>query len=225
MRRSVSGNTRGLSVVDLWSGYGWCVALRDGTTTAVAKALMDHWICIHSVPEEIQTDGGPEFVSKVMTELCRHLRIQKIKSSPYAPFSAGKVEKFNRTIKDTLAKDLGCDLDRWDEALPSVCFYYNISEHLTTNFAPFELAMGRLPTLPISLTLQRPEKPKGPSQYVNDQIDKMTKISRAVFETTRKNQQAAGRQFNKRLYGQPLEVDDLVRIFTEDLRRQESLRN
>ena len=212
MRPSPRGFTRGLSVVDVWSGYGACIPLKGGTTKEVARGLIDGWITQHSMMNEIQSDRGPEFASELMRELCKKLEIVKIESAPWSPFSAGKCEKFNRTVKDVLAKELGGESNAWDELLPTVCFYYNISENLTTNISPFELATGRLPVLPVSLTLdQRPER-KLPNDYINEVMDKMTGVARAVFENTRRNQATQQREFNKKIHGKPLEVGDLVRV-------------
>ena len=212
MRPSSSGCTRGLSIVDVWSGFGTCIALKGGTTKEVAEALMNEWICKHSVMNEIQSDRGPEFASGLMKELCEVLKVEKIESAPWSPFSAGKCEKFNRTVKDALAKELGGASNEWDKLLPAVCFYYNVTTNLTTNVSPFELATGRLPVLPISLTLDRRNEEKMQNEYITELIDRMTEVSRAVYESTRRNQAAQQREFNKRLHGAPLNVGDLVRV-------------
>ena len=66
---SSSGHTRGLSIVDTFSGYAACVPLKGGTAKEVAEALISGWICHHSTPLEIQSDRGGEFMAEVMTHL------------------------------------------------------------------------------------------------------------------------------------------------------------
>ena len=40
-------------------------------------------------------------------------------------------------------------ITNWDDYLDAVVFAYNISQHKTTRFSPFELLFGRAPQLPI----------------------------------------------------------------------------
>ena len=212
MRPSEKGNESALSIVNVWSGFAWCVAIKNGSTTEVAKALTKEWISRYGVPMEIQSDGGGEFTSKLMNELCKVWQVEKIVASPYAPFSSGKVERFNKTVKDMVAKELGENLRRWDEVLPLVCFYYNSTVQLTTGFSPFELLTGTLPTLPALATWEaRPEK-KTHVEHVDELMERMRRISKGVYENTRQNQATMQRSFNKKVHGKPLDVGDLVRV-------------
>ena len=211
MQKSKKGNERALSIVDMWSGYAWCVALRNGTTVEVANALVNEWISRYGVPHELQSDNGSEFASGLMEALCERLEIKKIRNAPYAPFSTGKVEKFNKTIKDMISKRCE-DLRKWDEQLPIMCFFYNVSEQLTTGFSPYELATGRRPVMPTAATWEARPEAKTHVAFVDSMMEKMRDVSREVYQNTRRNQAVMKRNFDKRVHGEPLEVGDLVRV-------------
>ena len=51
------------------------------------------------VPEEILTDQGANFTSKLLTELYRMLHVHPIRTTPYHPQTDGLVECFNKTLK------------------------------------------------------------------------------------------------------------------------------
>ena len=132
-------------------------------------------------------------------------------NAPYSPFSTGKVERFNKTLKDIIAKSCD-DLKAWDESLELMSFYYNASVKLTTGFAPIELATGRMPTMPVEGSFEAHATRKTYVEYVDETMEKMRMASKAVYEVTRQKQALQRREFDKRIHGKPLEVGDLVRV-------------
>ena len=211
MQPSRKGNERALTICDVWSGYACAAALRNGTAKEVADAFVRKWVAVWGAPTEVQTDGGPEFTAALTIELCKKMEIVKIVNAPYSPFSTGKVERLNKILKDIIAKSCD-DLRRWDENLELIGFYYNASVQLTTGFAPFELATGRKPTMPLGATYEAHKEGKTYVEYVDETLEKMRSASKAVYETTRRKQETQRREFDKRVHGKPLEVGDLVRV-------------
>jgi transposase InsO family protein len=67
------------------------------------KALFEQWFCKFGIPAQIHTDGGKEFVNKLLAELCELLNIQHSKTTPYHPQCNAQVEVFNKTVKKYLA--------------------------------------------------------------------------------------------------------------------------
>ena len=144
-------------------------------------------------------------------ELCKKLQVARVLNSPYSPFSTGKVERFNKTLKDMILKS-SADLKEWDEDLELIVFFYNALVQLTTGFAPTELATRRRPTMPVEGSFEAHPTRKTYVEYVDDTMEKMRMASKAVYETTRRNQALQRQEFNKRLSGKALEVGDLVRV-------------
>ena len=64
----------------------------------VAKCLVNGFICRFGVPEQLHSDQGRNFESKVIKNVCDLLQIRKTRMSPYHPQSDGLVERFNRTL-------------------------------------------------------------------------------------------------------------------------------
>ena len=120
-------------------------------------------------------------------ELCKKLQVARVLNAPYSPFLTGKVEKFNKTLKDVIAKSCE-DLKSWDENLEIMTFYYNASVQLTTGFAPIELATGRRPTMPVEGSFKAHPTRRTYVEYLDQTMKKMRMASKAVHEITRRNQ-------------------------------------
>jgi hypothetical protein len=117
----------------------------------VAKAIFEQWFCKFGIPAQIHTDGGKEFVNKLLTEMCELLNVQQTKTSPYHPQCTAQVEVFNKTVKKYLASYIDETTLNWEEFLPALMLAYNTSYHSTIATTPFELLFGirpRLPSLP-----------------------------------------------------------------------------
>ncbi len=64
--------------------------------TFTAKETADNFLKIIrdlGVPHLILTDQGTNFLSKVLKDVCEHLGIAQLKTSPYHPQSNGQLER------------------------------------------------------------------------------------------------------------------------------------
>src|SRR5436309_14945473 len=86
----------------------------------------------------------------MIEKLMHKFRIKHLFSTPYHPQTNGLVERFNRTLCESLAK-LG-ETSAWDRNIAPVLFAYRTSKHSTTGISPFYLIYGREPRLPIDET-------------------------------------------------------------------------
>ena len=76
-------------------------------------------------------------------------QIKHLLTTLYYPQTNRLVERFNRTLCESLAK-LSNEDTEWDKLIPSVLFSYRNSKHATTRFTPSFLAYGQELKLPIS---------------------------------------------------------------------------
>jgi len=69
------------------------------------------------------------------------LNIKHLFSTPYHPKTNGLVERFNKTLCESLAKLQASN--NWDELIPSVLFTYRNNNQKSTQMKPFTLVYGR----------------------------------------------------------------------------------
>ena len=86
------------------------------------------------IPQDILTDQGANFMSSLLVELYRLLKVK-----PH-PQTDGHVERFNGTLKSMLRKAATED---WDKLIPYQLFAYREVPQASTGFSPFQLVYGR----------------------------------------------------------------------------------
>jgi len=140
-----------LCITDAFTKYAVVTSIQNKDAQTVAKAIFEQWFCKFGIPAQIHTDGGKEFVNKLLGELCELLNVQHTKTTPYHPQCNSQVKVFNKTVKKYLASYVDETTVNWDEFLPALMLAYNTSYHSTIATTPFELLFGirpRLPSLP-----------------------------------------------------------------------------
>ena len=98
-----SGNKYLQVVMDYATKWPEAFALRNVTTETVVHCLVEMTARI-GIPEELLSDNGSNFISKIMKLYCETMGIKQIKIFPYHPKTDGMVERFNSTIKRLLRK-------------------------------------------------------------------------------------------------------------------------
>ena len=101
--RTKAGNKYILVVMDYSSKWPEAYAMKNTTSETVVKCLIDMTSRVR-IPEELLTDNGSNFVSKIMKSYCQAMGIRQIKASPYHPQTDGMVERFNATLKTLIRK-------------------------------------------------------------------------------------------------------------------------
>ncbi len=130
-----------LTYVDLGSRYPDAVPLKTTTAKVIAQELVNI-MARFSVPLEILSDRGSNFLSATMKETFKFLGIQHSKTAPYRPQSNGAVERFHHSLMQMLRKMLENNRD-WDELLPTLLFACREVPCQTTGFSSFQLIFGQ----------------------------------------------------------------------------------
>ena len=123
-------------------------AMKEATAENVIEFIYKRIICTHGCPKVILSDRGTHFRNKLVDGLCEKFEIKHKLSSPYHPQTNGLVERFNRTLCESLAK-VSRKEDEWDEHIESVLFAYRTTKHNTTKKTPFFMVYGQEAILPI----------------------------------------------------------------------------
>ena len=142
---SKQGNRYALVFQDYLSKWPEVYALADRKATTVAKCLMD-LVWKHGVPNKIIHDRAPEFLSEVLQETAELLGISQLPTSGGHPQTYGLVKRFNRTLKQMLAKMVTKKGRDWEILLSPVLLAYHATPHASSGMSPFY--MGEIHSYP-----------------------------------------------------------------------------
>lgn len=93
-----------LTVVDHYSKHAEAYITNDCTAATTARILTTKYIPSYGAPEQIVSDRGTAFTSRLMQELCETWEIRHIRTSAYHPQANGVCERFHRTLANVIAK-------------------------------------------------------------------------------------------------------------------------
>jgi Integrase zinc binding domain/Integrase core domain len=123
-------------------------AVSEATAEATVNFIYEQIICQHGCPQIILSDRGTHFNNQMVKKLTEKFKINHLLSTPYHPQTNGLVERFNRTLCESLAK-LSLKNNDWDLYIAPTLFAYRTTKHSTTKIEPFFLVYGRAARLTI----------------------------------------------------------------------------
>ena len=136
------GNSVLLVVQDYASKYVELFGLPDKKARTVERVITDEVLLRYGACLRIHSDQGREFDNDLFNLQCARWKIDKTRTSGYAPWSNGQVERSNRTLKGMLRQIGNVHSRDWDEHLPKTRAAINNS--ITTNGStPFKVMMTR----------------------------------------------------------------------------------
>jgi len=167
----------------------------------------------------------------MLDSLCNQLGVKHKLSSAYYPQTNGLVERFNRTLCETLAKFSNENKDDWDLYIPSALFAYRTMRHNTTRHEPFYLAYGREVTLPVEFQV---ETLTSKTQGEDDQYDLLRRIYHLIGKLKEDRNQAQrniekSQAYQKQRHDNKLKqvikykVNDLVLLYKSELKGRQKL--
>ena len=154
-----------LTLQDDLTKFSLGVCLPNQETSTIARAFVDHCICLFGSPQSVVTDMGSNFMSELFKSICKILSIKKINTTAYHPQSNGALERYHRTLGEYLRNFISNNVDDWDNWISTALFTYNSTPHTSTGYMPFELVFGYKPIIPTSLT-KNPEPLYNYDSYV-----------------------------------------------------------
>ena len=147
--RTTRGHKYLLTMICLYTKYPVAIPIKRVDNETVLNAMMEVFSTF-GLPQEILTDQGSVFMSKLTRHFCKTLKIEKVKTSPYHPQSNGSLERWHACLKSMLRK-AGKNLKEWDCTLKYLLMAYRDSPHSVTGFSPFSLMFGREVRGPLEL--------------------------------------------------------------------------
>ena len=199
----------------------------DTSAYTLAKFIFEEIICRHGTPKILLSDQGRNFISEMTRLLCEKFLIKHKFSSPYHPQTNGIVERFNRTLVESLAKVK--EDDNWDLHIPAVLLAYRTKRHATTGFTPFQLVYGRQATLPIEAIL--PVEPKEETeidlqdsilQRAFELVDKLPFSHHEARQKTQESQRKQKEYFDSKIHVETFDIGDKVWIQRKNIENSRS---
>jgi transposase InsO family protein len=201
MRRLKGYNNRDawiLTVIDLFSKYGWVRALKHKTAHAVARGMEDILTSIPGgkCPQILQTDNGKEFKNTEFQRVLSRKGIRHIFSQAYKPTTQGAVERFNRTLKEMIFSHMSqFQTKKWSDVLPLLVQNHNTAYNFATKFTPQELMDPEAPQHKLDAAyghmtkrrqeLLRKRKELVRTTYPNLAVDDSVRVSVFVMDEAR----------------------------------------
>lgn len=134
-----------LTVIDRFSRWPEAIPLSNQTAEDVAEALMSGWIARFGVPNQIVTDQGRQFESKLFTELSHSIGCDHWRTTAYHPQSNGIIERWHRTLKAAIKCH---ESNAWVEKLPLILLGLRSSLKPDIGASAAELVYGQPLRLP-----------------------------------------------------------------------------
>ena len=144
------GNKYIIVAMDHFTKWPEAKPVPNATADQVALFLYEDIVSRHGCPVKILTDQGTHFRNNMIKLLMEKFKIRQKFSAPYHPQTNGMVERFNRTLCESLAKLSNDHKDDWDLYIAPTLFAYRTSKHNTTQITPFYLLYGRDAKLPMN---------------------------------------------------------------------------
>jgi transposase InsO family protein len=142
MIESTDGMKYILNVVDVFTGFVMLYAIPNNYAETIVEKLWE-MISIFGPPKIISSDNGAEFVNAIIKAFMKHEGISHRLITSWHPQASGKVERVNRTMRDTINKLVRGMHVHWPLYLPFAQLSYNDKVHELTYSTPFALMFAR----------------------------------------------------------------------------------
>ncbi len=140
---TLNGNQYALVFIDYLTKWVEVVAIPDQKAETIAQMFVEYVVCRHGAPKELLSDRGANFLSNLVTEVCKLFDVKKVNTSGYHPQTNGLCDS---TLIQMLAKTVERFGHDWDRHLPYVLYAYRVAVQESTCESPFFLFYGRDPT-------------------------------------------------------------------------------
>ena len=193
-------------------------AVPAATAEIAANFIYETIICRHGCPQKILSDRGTHFKNRLIENLMNKFEISHLFSTPYHPQTNGLVERFNRTLCESLAKLK--KIDDWDTHIAPVLFAYRTSKHSTTNISPFFLLYGREPRLPVDG--DEDENPDRVVRHLDNLVNDLPYIREEVKQNINKRQHKQKDYHDRHITAnhQNFQIGDKVLYYRAEKERQ-----
>ncbi|KAI2646676.1 Transposon Tf2-9 polyprotein [Labeo rohita] len=143
-----NGHTTILSIVDRFSKGCRFIPLPKLPTAMETAELLCNWVFrFYGLPEDIVTDRGPQFTSRLWSGFFRLLGVNVSLTSGYHPQANGQAERLNQELTRFLRSYCQDHQEDWSRYLFWAEYAQNSLYKPATNLTPFQCILGFQPPL------------------------------------------------------------------------------
>ena len=203
LNETLYGNRYVLTFQDELSKYTLAIPIEHQDAVTIAKAFVEEVILKFGIPQIILTDQSSNFMSEVFTNVCKLLKIKKIKCTAYHPEFNGALERMHRVLVEYLRCFILEDQSNWDKWLPYATFVFNTIPHTAMGFAPHELMFGRKPNIPGLLQKEPPETQYAYDSYIKE-LQSRLQLSYQAARVNLESKKERNKEYHDRNINTPL---------------------
>src|SRR6266498_1985421 len=138
------GNRYIIVAVEYLSKWQEAKAVSEANALSISNFLYQNIICRFGCFTHLHMDRGTEFVNEIVEKLTEKFRVKHHRSTPYRSQANGLVERFNKSLCDSLAK-LVDESAEWDIFVELALWAHRTTVNSFTQLSPFMIVYGIQP--------------------------------------------------------------------------------
>jgi len=211
-----------LTFQDELSKFTIAIPLRQQDAMTIARAFVEEIVLKFGIPQVLLTDQGSNFLSELFSNVCKLLRVKRVKTSAYHPASNGALERSHRVLVEYLRCYILENQTDWDQWISYATFVFNTTPHTSTGFTPHELLFGRKPNIPGLLQKEPVELRYNYESYVQE-LQSRLQTCYEVAKTNLNAKKERSKEYYDRNTNVPLfAIGEKVLLHDEKVRRGRS---
>ncbi|SGY95245.1 BQ5605_C036g11481 [Microbotryum silenes-dioicae] len=204
-----------LTITDRLSGYTRLIpSLAADTAKDIAERFHEGWHRFFGPPTRIVSDRDKLFTSHFWRAYHNLMGTRLTMSTSFHPETDGRSERTNKTAIQALRAVVNKQQNNWVRHLVNIEFAINASVNASTNKSPFEVVLGRSPSL-LPTSLNRPDLPD--VSAAKDLIAEWKAVLAEVRDALAAAKVRQAEQVNRHRRPEPdIAVGDFVMVDTRD---------